>query len=58
MRRLAQLISMLALVAVLVVATLFFTDSLSLAATQQALLGVTIMWFLVTPFWMGRDAGK
>ena len=58
MKRAAQLLSMLALVAVLVVATLFFTDYLSLAATQRALLAATLGWFLATPFWMGRAAGK
>ena len=58
MKRVAQLISLLALVAVLVVATLFFTDYLTLVVTQRALLVATLGWFLATPFWMGHADGK
>ncbi len=54
MRRLAQLISWGALLAILLLAALFFADQLTLPAMQRWLLGVAVLWFISTPVWMGR----
>ncbi len=52
MKRIAQIISGIALVGTFVPPCLFFADQLSLAAMQQWLLGAAIVWFVATPFWM------
>jgi hypothetical protein len=57
MKRVAQLISFLALATILLSAVLFFADCLSRAAAQAGLLIATVVWFVATPFWMGRKAG-
>ncbi len=56
MKRIAQLLSGVALAATLLPPCLFFADKLGLAATQQWLLGATILWFVATPFWMEHKA--
>ena len=56
MKRIAQVISAVALVATLVPPCLFFADRLHLAATQQWMLGATVLWFVATPFWMEHKA--
>jgi hypothetical protein len=52
MKRLAPIISWLALVGTLLPPCLFFSDKLSLIATQQWMLAAAMVWFLATPFWM------
>lgn len=52
MKRIAQIISGLALAGTILPPCLFFADKLSLAATQQWMLGATVVWFIATPFWM------
>lgn len=52
MKRIAQVISIIALVGTILPPCLFFADKLSLAATQQWMLGATVVWFIATPFWM------
>ncbi len=56
MKRIAQVISWVALVATLVPPCLFFADKLALDATKQWLLGAAIVWFIATPFWMEHKA--
>lgn len=56
MKRIAQVISVVALVATLVPPCLFFADRLNLAAMQQWMLGATVLWFVATPFWMEHKA--
>jgi hypothetical protein len=56
MKRIAQVLSGLALAATVIPPCLFFADELGLAATEQWLLGATVLWFAVTPFWMERKA--
>lgn len=56
MKRIAQVISWVALVATLVPPCLFFADKLPLDATKQWLLGAAIVWFIATPFWMEHKA--
>ncbi len=52
MKKLAQLISVLALLATIVPPLLFFTDQLSLERTKAWMLGAMLLWYLSTPFWM------
>ena len=52
MKRIAQVISGLALVGTILPPCLFFANTLSLAATQQWMLGAAVIWFIATPFWM------
>ncbi len=56
MKRIAQLLSVVALAATILPPCLFFADKLGLVATQQWLLGATILWFVATPFWMEHKA--
>lgn len=55
-KRIAQILSGLALVGTIVPPVLFFADRLSLSATQQWLLGAALLWFLATPIWMEHKA--
>ncbi len=56
MKRLAQVISAVALVGTLAPPVLFFADRLSLAVAQQWLFGAAIVWFIATPVWMEHRA--
>jgi len=56
MKRLAQLISLLALGLTVACPMLFFYEQLSLARTQVWMLIGAIIWFLATPFWMEHKA--
>jgi hypothetical protein len=55
MRRIAQTISWIALVATLVPAFAFFFDGCTLEQVKQWMLWATVVWFVATPFWMGRE---
>ncbi len=52
MKKLAQFISMLALLATILPPLLFFADQLSLAGTKAWMAGAMLLWYLSTPFWM------
>jgi len=54
MRRVLQIISLAALLATLAAPILFFATHLTLDQTKWAMLVATIVWFAVTPFWMGH----
>ena len=54
MRRLLQLISFAALAATIVPPILFLFTHLSPDQTKWTMLAATLVWFAVTPFWMGR----
>jgi hypothetical protein len=56
MKRVAQIISYLALVATLLPALLFFADKLELPLAKAWMLGAALVWFLATPFWMEHKA--
>jgi len=58
MKRIAQVISWVALVATLVPPCLFFADKLNLDATKQWLLGAAIVWFITTPLWMEHKTAE
>ncbi len=52
MKKLAQFISVLALLATILPPLLFFADQLSLERTKTWMLGAMLLWYLSTPFWM------
>ncbi len=52
MKKTAQFISLLALLATIVPPLLFFADQLSLAGTKTWMAGAMLLWYLSTPFWM------
>ena len=55
MRKLAQTISWLAILGTILPSALYLFNGVSLELCQWAMLLATIVWFVVTPFWMGRD---
>jgi hypothetical protein len=58
MRRVLQIISWLALVVLTAAPALFLFDGLSLDGAKWGMLGATVVWFVVTPLWMGREDQK
>jgi hypothetical protein len=58
MKRLAQILSVVALIGTLIPPCLFFADKLGLPAMQQWLFGATVLWFIVTPLWMEHKTGE
>ena len=58
MSRLAQLLSMVALLATLLPSTLFLMGYLAHDDVKSVALAGAIVWFLATPFWMGRAEDK
>ena len=58
MRVLLQTISALALVSTLLPAVLYLDGSLPLPQTKWGMLVSTVVWFVATPLWMGRQANQ
>ncbi len=58
MKRLAQILSFLALAATLLPAVLFFADKITLPETKFVLLVGTVLWFLTAPFWMEHKTSE
>ena len=56
MRNIAQIVSYLMLVGVILAPILFFVGTISLDHAKLWMLIVTIGWFIATPVWMGRKA--
>ena len=56
MKRIAQIISYLALAATLLPAVLFFMDKLELPAAKLYMLVAALVWFIATPLWMEHKA--
>ncbi len=56
MKRLAQVISYLALAATLLPAVLFFADRIELPAAKVWMLAAAVLWFVATPLWMEHKA--
>jgi hypothetical protein len=56
MKRIAQIISVLALAATLLPAILFFADKLELGAAHFWMFVAALVWFAATPFWMEHKA--
>lgn len=58
MKRIAQVLSAVALVGTLLPSCLFLFDRLSLAGTQQWMLAAAVLWFVATPLWMEHSTGS
>ncbi|MCY2993596.1 MAG: hypothetical protein NTY19_37815 [Planctomycetota bacterium] len=58
LRRVLQTISWLACIGTVVPAVLFFLDRISLDQVKTSMLVVAVVWFVVTPLWMGREQKK
>lgn len=56
MKRVAQIISYLALAASLAPAVLFFADRIELAPAKNWMLAAAAVWFIATPLWMEHRA--
>lgn len=56
MKRIAKILSGIALAGTLLPPCLFFAGSLTLATMQQAMLGAAVLWFAATPLWMEHKA--
>ena len=58
MRPILQILSLAALLLTVLPSVLFFAGKLELDAVKQWMLLATLLWFVVTPLWMGRVAAK
>ncbi len=56
MKRIAQIISYVALAATLLPAVLFFADRIELPVAQLWLLVGALVWFATAPVWMEHKA--
>lgn len=55
MRPLLQSISALSLVATILPAILFMSGALALDEVKWIMLLATVVWFVATPLWMGKN---
>ena len=55
MRRMLQIVSCLALAFTVVPSFLFLNGTMELEAVKTWMLAATVVWFVVTPFWMGKE---
>ena len=55
-KRIAQILSAIALAGTIIPPCLFFTGTLALATVQQWMLGAAVLWFATTPLWMEHKA--
>jgi hypothetical protein len=55
-RRIAQIVSAIALVGTVAPAVLYVGGGLPLAPMKAWMLVATVVWFVATPAWMGRKA--
>lgn len=51
----AKLISLIALAATIVPSVLYFTGAIGHDAVKWTALVGTVVWFIATPMWMGRE---
>lgn len=58
MRRILQTISWVACAGTILPSILYLFASLNLDLTKWLMLLATIVWFVITPVWMGREHGK
>ena len=56
MKRIAKIISCLALAATVVPAVLFFADQIELPLAKLCMLAAALVWFIATPLWMEHKA--
>ena len=54
MKKIAEIISYLALVLVVVAPSLFYAEKISLQTNKYLMLAATVVWFASAILWMGR----
>ncbi|MBM4092942.1 MAG: hypothetical protein FJ276_26565 [Planctomycetes bacterium] len=57
MRLLTQILSWLALAGTILPSVLYATGQLELETCKWIMVVATVVWFVATPFWMGRPRG-
>ncbi|RKX44604.1 MAG: hypothetical protein DRP64_06225 [Verrucomicrobia bacterium] len=55
MRKIAEIISYLALILVVAAPALFYSEKITLQANKQLMLVATIVWFASALLWIGRE---
>lgn len=55
MRQMLQLISAIALCLTIFPSLLYFAGRVELGTMKWLLMAATVIWFVVTPLWMGRE---
>ena len=58
MRRILEVISWAACAGTVLPSVLYLLNQLDLAQVKWLMLLATIVWFVITPLWMGREHGK
>ncbi len=57
MKNAAKLVSLVALAATIVPSVLYFSGAVGHDAVKWTAIVGTIVWFIATPLWMGREQG-
>lgn len=57
MKKILPIVSFLALILIVLPPVLFLSGTMALEAMKSLMLLATLIWFLTTPFWMGRTQG-
>ena len=58
MRRMLQIVSWVACAATILPSVMYLLNKVDLAQVKWLMLLATIVWFVVTPLWMGREHGN
>jgi hypothetical protein len=58
MKRIAQVVSWLALAGTLVPACIYYGQGIDLAQVKLWMLVATVAWFVATPIWMEHKVGS
>ena len=58
MRKMLQLISWIACAGTILPSVLYLLEKVDLPQTKGWMLLATVVWFAVTPLWMGREHGQ
>jgi hypothetical protein len=58
MRRVLQIVSWIACAATILPSLMYLVNKLDLAQVKWLMLLATIVWFIATPLWMGREHGN
>jgi hypothetical protein len=54
MRRFIQILSWTALIMTVLPAVLFLAGAMEIHSMKGTMLFATVVWFITTPFWMGK----
>ena len=58
MRRILQIVSWVACAATILPSVMYLLNKADLAQVKWLMLLATIVWFVATPLWMGREDGN